>query len=119
MPRFEAVAGTLFGIVWLLATGLLLIGDLELSRFPPPRSIFSFAAIVGWIAGNVFMTRLKSSALARRALVAIYLGGPPGLIWLLWACVPTPVQVLSPLVPFLSLAIFGIFFLVPVTLRRR
>ena len=75
--------------------------------------------IVGWVAGNVYVSRRGSSPLPRRALLAIYLGGPPGLIWLLWAFVPVPVQVLSPLVPFLSLAIFGIFFLVPVTLRRR
>lgn len=119
MKRFEIVVGGTCAVVWLVATILLRTGGLDLERFPPPRSLFSFAAILGWIAGNVFMSRQVSSGLSRRALVPIYLGGPPSLVWLLWACVPEPVQAASPLVPLLALGIYGIFFLVPVTLRRR
>jgi hypothetical protein len=119
MKRFEAVAGALFALVWLIATLLLWIGAPELELFATPRSLFPFAVVLGWSAGNVFMARVRSRALARRGLVAIYLGGPPGFVWLLWAFVPEPLQATSPLAPLLSLGIFGIFFLVPVTVRRR
>jgi len=119
VKRFEIAVGGTCALVWLVATILLQTGGLELERFPPPRALFSFAAILGWIAGNAFMSRIGPSGLTRRALVSIYLGGPPSLLWLLWACVPAPVQAESPLVPLLSLGIYGIFFLVPVTLRKR
>jgi hypothetical protein len=65
------------------------------------------------------VTRLAKAAASRRVLLALYFGGPPGVIWLLWALIPLEVQADSPLVPLLSLGIFAIFFLVPVTLRKR
>jgi hypothetical protein len=119
VQRFEVVVGGICAVVWLLATVLLWVGAPALGRYPPPRSLFSFAVVLGWVAGNVFMARVRQRALSRRALLALYLGGPPGLIWLLWAFVPAPQQAVAPLAPILSLGIFGIFFLVPVTIRRR
>ncbi len=119
MKRFELIVGGLFGLVWLVATILLRTGGLDLDRVPAPGSLFPFAAFLGWISGNVFMSRRSASGLSFRALVPIYLGGPPSLIWFLWACIPPAIQAVSPLVPLLSLGIYGILFLVPVTLRRR
>jgi hypothetical protein len=119
MPRFETIVGGICAGAWIVAIALSLADGADLGRFPPPRALFTFAAIAGWLAGNVYVARLAARALPRGALVALYLGGPPGLIWLLWATIPEAVQAAAPLAPLLALAIYGVFFLVPVTLRRR
>jgi hypothetical protein len=119
VQRLEVVVGVFCALVWLVATALLWVGAPSLARYPPPRSLFSFAAILGWVVGHVYVARVRQQVMTRRALLALYLGGPPGLIWLLWSFVPMPVQAAAPLAPILSLGIFGIFFLVPVTIRRR
>ena len=118
MRRFEVYASVLFALVWL-ATILLWIDAPDAGRFPAPSLLFPFAAALGWIAGNFFASRIKSEAFSRRRLLALYLTGPPALIWFFWAFAPREVQAAAPLVPLLSLGIYGLFFLVPVTIRRR
>jgi hypothetical protein len=119
LPRLEAiVAGICLG-AWTLATLFLALGSGGIDRFVPPRAIFPFAAALGWLAGNIYVARMRSKAMSRRALLAIYLGGPPGLIWLFWTIIPTALRLTSPIAPLLALGIFPIFYLVPVTLRRR
>jgi hypothetical protein len=119
LPRLEAIVGGICLGAWTLATIFLAIGNRGLDRFAAIRLFFPFAATLGWFAGNIYVARRRRKAMSRRALLAIYLGGPPGLIWLFWTTLPTTLRVASPIAPPLALGIYGIFFLVPVTLRRR
>jgi hypothetical protein len=119
VPRLEAIVSGICLGAWILASIFLTTSAGGIDRFIPPRFIFPYAAMLGWLAGNVYVARRRSRAMSRRALLAIYLGGPPGLIWLFWTIIPTSLRVTSPIAPPLALGIFGIFFLVPVTLRRR
>ena len=81
--------------------------------------LYSIAAVLGWASGNVYLLRLKSltGQVWRRRLLLSYLLGPASCVYLLRALAPITHQLAAPLVPILSLAVYGIFFLVPVTLR--
>jgi hypothetical protein len=74
--------------------------------------------MLGWLAGNLYVGRERRSGSSRRLLLPLYLGGPPGFIWLYWVLEPRWARLANPLAPVWALAVFGIFFLVPVTLRR-
>lgn len=123
MNRVEPILLGLFLACWIAALihygGLVsLAGLLSL----PLRGVYSVAAVVGWLAGNIYVHRRRQiprwlSPLGRRLLV-VYLVGPIGLVFLLWALAPRASQQALPLVPFLSAGIVGIFFLVPVAFRR-
>ncbi len=78
---------------------------------------YSVSAIGGWFFGNVCLYRRRRLHASRR-LVAIYLLGPPGLLHLLWVMGPSDLQAIAPLVPLYGLAIYSIFFLVPLTLTK-
>ncbi len=84
---------------------------LDLYRF------YSVAAAGGWLTGNICLYRRRRLGASRR-LLAIYLLGPPGLLYLLWAMGPLEVQAIAPLVPLYGLAVFSLFFFVPITLSR-
>ncbi len=118
MAKLEAiVAGVCLG-AWLLAGVFYLTGMPGPRAFASPYTLFPFAAALGWLAGNVYVARVRAAPLGRRGLLAVYLGGPPGLIWLAWALFPGGIRQAAPLAPVLALGVFGIFYLVPVTLRR-
>lgn len=118
--RFELGLVVAFSAVWLLAV-LALFGvlplagtlDLDLYRF------FSIAAVLGWLAGNVYVvrTRGREEHRWRKRLLLAYLVGPPGVLYLLRALAPTFAQKAAPFVPIYGFAVYAIFFLVPVTLR--
>lgn len=118
MARFEPALFALFLVAWLGALlGQLrlvpLAGLLDLGLYP----LFTVAAALGWVAGNVYLHRRRRSPPAvRRKLFVIYLVGPPGLLYLLRAMAPRAVQQMAPLVPLLAFAVFVVFFLVPITL---
>jgi hypothetical protein len=116
--RFETIiAGVCLGS-WLL-TGIFLLGPVPgIHGLGPPSALFAFAAALGWLAGNVYVARSKRAALGRCGLLALYLGGPTGMVWLWWAIQPAALRRLAPLAPVLALGVFCVFFLVPVTLRR-
>jgi len=116
VPRFESVVAGLCLGAWL-AAGALLLGGSGLGRFPSPGSLFPAAAVLGWLAGNFYVQRTKRSTLGPRGLLSLYLGGPPGLLWLVWATVPPAIRLRTAITPFLALGIYLIFFLVPVSLR--
>ncbi len=118
MKRFDAIFAGIFLGGWASAIFFLAWGPPGLDSFLPPRALFPFAAALGWFAGNLYMVRRRSTRLGRRLLLSIYLGGPPAILWLFWALAPTPVRAASPLAPLLAVTILGVFFLVPVTLRR-
>lgn len=112
-----------FSALWVVAMlaffGILpLAGAFDLGLY----SLYSFAAALGWLAGNVYVLRrrgLPAGGRWRRRLLPTYLLGPPGVVYLLRALAPPSVQAAAPLVPLLSFLVYLIFFLVPVTLRPR
>ncbi len=121
LGRFEIVVAGFFVACWFLAlSGLLglapLAGTLALGLYP----LFSVSAIVGWVMGNVYVQRtLKSARLVGVRLpreLWIYLLGPPGGLLLLRSMAPRAEQEVAPLVPVLAVAVFVVFFLVPVSL---
>lgn len=106
---FASWLGALLGQVGALPTA----GTLVLGLYP----YFSLAAALGWVAGNIYLHRRRHLPrhLWRRVLL-VYLLGPPGILYLLGAMAPAAQQEAAPLLPLLAFAVFGIFYLVPLTL---
>jgi len=118
VKRFDAgVAGLCLG-AWFVAIGFLWFGGGRAPRLVGPGALFPAAAILGWLAGNVYVARRRAVTTARRTLLALYLGGPPGILWLLWAGFERAARLANPLAPLWALGVFGVFFLVPFSLRR-
>lgn len=118
MKRFDAgVAGLCLG-AWLVASGFLWLGDGRAPRLVGPGALFPAAAVLGWLSGNLYVARRRRGAGRRRTLLAVYLGGPPGILWLLWAGFEPAERLANPLAPLWALGVFGVFFLVPFSLRR-
>ncbi len=120
MNRLETVLVALFFACWLVASlealGLYsLAGMVDLGVQP----LFSFAAAVGWLAGNVYARKYRSAPppLRRRWLV-IWLLGPAGLFFLLWAMAPADLQGLVPLAPLYATGVASALFAVPILLGR-
>lgn len=107
--------------VWVLVIlhllGLVpLGGHLELSY----RGLYAIAGMLGWLSGNLYLYRARGLVRpARTRFLLIYLLGPPALLNLLRALAPAEEQAAVPLIPLYALAVFGIFFLVPVTLKPK
>ena len=110
----------LFSIAWiavfLIYAGFLPVAgllELDLYRF------YSIAAVIGWLAGNVYQLRRVAEA-NRRSLwpsdLLIYLVGPPSLVLIVRGLAPPEHLAAAPFVPLYSLGVYGLFFLVPVTL---
>ncbi|MCP4654432.1 MAG: hypothetical protein GY856_03325 [bacterium] len=121
MIRIETFLLSLFSAVWLLAVlalfGLLPIsGVLNLDLY----RLYSVAAILGWVGGNVYLIRLRGLHAGRwsKRFLVVYLLGPPGFVYLLRAMAPLDTQQMAPLVPIFCFGVYALFFLVPVTLRR-
>lgn len=122
LPRMElALLGTFSG-AWLLAalTGLGVLpaaGTLGLDLY----TLYSFGAALGWVAGNVYVARRRRLGPRgrKRLLLLTYLVGPPSLLYVLRSLAPYAAQNAAPLVPLYAFCVFGLFFLVPVTLRYR
>lgn len=118
----ELVLLGLCSALWLAAIlgqiGLLpLAGTFRLDLYP----LYSLATVLGWLSGNVYVVRqrfLPRDRFRRRVLMS-YLFGPPSLLYLLRTLAPAEIQGLAPLVPVYAMAVYGIFFLVPVTLKIR
>ena len=117
MRKLESIVGGICLGAWLLATFFLFAQGADFARHPPPRGLFPLAATVGWLAGNAYVVRSRAGALGRMGLLSLYLGGPPGLVWLYWATIPAALRLASPLAPLLALGVYAIFFGVPVSLR--
>lgn len=124
MIRLEIALVGLFFACWVTAAlgslGLLgLAGALPLSLYP----LYSIAAALGWISGNVFVMRSRAvPRRLRRRVLWVYFLGPPGIVYLLRAMAPAQEQLAAPLVPIYSLGVYTALFLVPVVLqppRRR
>lgn len=117
--RLELVLTALFFASW--SVGLLQFvglvptaGTLDFGL----QGLFTAAAALGWLAGNVYVQRSRGlPSLLRRRLLLIYLLGPPGLLFLLRGMAPMEVQLAAPLAPLYATGVFSILFLVPVSLR--
>ncbi len=119
--QFELTLLVVFSAVWLVAMlalfGVLpLAGAFNLGLYP----LYSLAAALGWISGNVYMARrrrLPAGGRWRKRLLLAYLVGPPGVLYLLRSLASAADQQAAPLVPIYSFAVYLIFFFVPVTLQ--
>jgi hypothetical protein len=98
-----------------------LAGGVALSLY----GLYSIAAGLGWISGNVYVRRRQGlPGDIRRRLLVTYLCGPMAVVSLLRAMAPLADQRAAPLVPLWAFAVYTVFFLVPIALapmapRRR
>ena len=119
-PRFELAILGAFSGAWALAVLLGLgvlpaAGALALDLY----GYYSFAAALGWVAGNVYVARRRRlGRAARKRLLFAYFLGPPSLLYVVRSLAPLSAQQAAPFVPIYAFCVFGIFFLVPVTLRK-
>ncbi len=135
--RLELALLTFFSAVWLLAilAGLGVVplaGAFTLGLY----RLYSIAAVLGWVAGNIYVLRTQISVCApsgrhltgtpserpyrqhlRKRLLLSYLIGPPSFVYLLRALAPHTVQQAAPMVPIYGFCVYSLFFLVPLTLR--
>lgn len=120
LPPAEGVLFGMASALWLLA-GLTALGILPLAGLFPLALIpfYSFASVCGWLAGNAYVWRHRQLDLQHPRLLALtYLVGPPSLLCFLRTLAPLEHQQAAPLVPVYGLAVYLIFFLVPVTLKQ-
>ncbi len=91
-----------------------LAGSLPLSLY----GLYSIAAALGWVFGNVYVSRSRGAeAPLHGKLRTVYLLGPPSIVYLLRTMAPAEQQALAPLVPVYGLGVYAILFFVPVVLR--
>jgi hypothetical protein len=69
------------------------------------------------VAGNVFVLRSHRQGVSARLLLPVYLIGPLAVIQLLWSMSPAEWQRGAPIVFLLACCVYGVFFLVPWSLR--
>lgn len=121
MRRFEAVLGGLLLATWL-ASGLFAGGWIQPAwrvRFDL-YGHFSFAAAMGWVGGNLALLGRRSEApAARRWRTSAYLLLLAGPVMLLRALAPPELVAAAPLAGLYAGAIYALFALVPLSLRRR
>ena len=119
--RLELGLLSLFSAAWLWVfviymgwTPLSGVLDMDLYR------LYSVAAVLGWVAGNVYMfrvARLPKPGPFRKRLLLVYWLGPVSLIFLLRSLAPIESQAAAPFVPLYAACVQSLFFLVPVTLK--
>lgn len=119
MIRLEIALVGLFFACWALAAlanlGVIgFAGALSLPLYP----LYSIAAGLGWLSGNVYILRSRAvPQKLRRRVLAVYFLGPPGIVYLLRAMAPMTQQEAAPAVPLYAFGVFAALFLVPIVLR--
>lgn len=118
--RVEIALATTFFLTWSVALlglwrVLPLAGILDLDLY----RLYSVAAVLGWLSGNIYVLRRRSLPLqaSRRRLLITYFLGPVSFVYILRALASLSTQEAAPFVPLYSFMVYGLFFLVPVTLR--
>jgi hypothetical protein len=121
VTRIELPLFGLFLACWVLAVarnlGLLSLGaNLDLTLY----QLYGVAAVVGWVAGNVYVQRRRRlpPEHKRRAL-ALWLVGPQGIPALLRAMAPLEAQAAAPAVPLYAFGVGAVLFCVPLVFGRR
>lgn len=120
VPRFEFALAATFFLAWSVALldlwGILpLAGLLDLDLY----RLYSVAAVLGWLSGNlhVLLRRTLPPQGLRRRLMLTYPIGPVSFVYILRALASPSSQQAAPFVPLYSFMVYGLFFLVPVTLQ--
>lgn len=119
LPKLELRLLAFSGACWLLGT-IRAFGLLPALPQLAPRIyvLYSLAAALGWLLGNLHLRRRgRLEPAQRRWSRMIFLFGPPGVSYVLWTLHPAEVLYAAPLIPLFALAIYLIFFAVPVLLR--
>lgn len=82
--------------------------------------LYSVAAVVGWVSGNVYVHKRRRLAPEhRRRAGVLWLVGPQGVPALLRAMAPPEAQALAPLVPLYAFGVGAVLFCVPLVFGRR
>ena len=89
---------------------------------PPLYPLYSAAAALGWVAGNVYVARRRRlpwlrGRWLRTFFLTSYLLAPPGAVYLWWSLHPAEVLRAAPLVPIYSFGVYAALFFVPVLLK--
>ncbi len=122
LARLELGLLAVFSAIWLLTilAGLGMVplaGTFTLDLY----RLYSIAAVLGWVAGNIYVPRsqrlVDDRQRFRKRLLLSYLIGPPSIVYFLRALAPLAVQQAAPMVPIYSFCVYGLFFLVPLTLK--
>ncbi len=117
MKRLDAAILGIFVAAWILAS-LAAFGWIDLQDRVQIglRAYYAVAGGLGWIAGNYYRIRLRPYPNPRpyKSLLALYLGGTPSLVLLLFALSPRWLQTQLPIAPLLAIGIMAVFFAVPI-----
>lgn len=122
MLRTETVLGGFFLATWVVAI-LYVAGAIELPRplLIDLYGLFIFSAAFGWVVGNVYVLRRRAlePGRIRRRFFGLYLAVPAGTVALARAMTPDELRAAAPLGGLLALAVYTVFFFVPVVFGRR
>jgi hypothetical protein len=122
VKRIELILLALFLACWVLSLAvffqlLRLDGAAPLGFY----GLYSIAASLGWLFGNVYVQRTRKMAKTekqvRRQFWVFYFFGPLGIVYLLKSMEPLDFQRAAPLVLLYAWAVFSIFFAVPIVFR--
>lgn len=107
------MVGLLRHLGWLPA-----LPDLAPALYP----LYSAAAALGWVSGNVYVVRRRRlgrmhGRRLRAAQLTFYLLSPPGLAYLWWSFHPALVLRSAPLVPVYAFGVYAALFAVPILLK--
>ncbi len=109
------IAIWLFGLLAMLGVSLL-SGALTLSFY----TLYTAAAICGWVASNLYNLRRRTLPPGvRPRLFLLYAVGPAGLVILLRSLASKAAQEAAPYVWLYALVVYAVFFLVPVLTRPK
>lgn len=120
MKRLDPVLLGLFLACWLVDL-LVLLRMVRLADMLPLTlyGLYSVAVAFGWLFGNIYVRRRRGlPPPVRRRLLALYLIGPLGILFLLRYMSPAELQRAAPFVPLYAFCVFAILFLVPVTILK-
>jgi hypothetical protein len=118
--RLGLILVSLFLACWIFVV-LDRAGVLSLAGSRPQGfyRVYGLAAFLGSVGGYVFSYRSRRLSLTERGrLLALSLVLPLGAVFLLRSFAPVTERAASPLVPALSIVIYGVFFAVPVSIGR-
>ena len=81
--------------------------------------LYSVAAVMGWVAGNLYMLRRGTLPKGRftKRLLLVYWVGPISVVFLIRSLASAGDHAAAPFVPLYAACVFSLFFLVPVTLK--
>ncbi len=119
--RLEPILLGIFTLGWIVAIFILAVGR-SLDN-PLPVSLYhlyGLAVFGGWLSGNVYVQRTVSTPRKQRlGALLVYLFGPPGLLFLTHGLSSVDSQARVPLAPVYALGVYVVFFMVPVSFRRK